>query len=100
MRGAILVAILALGWGQPSPAAAAPDAARSLQQVTLTVKNMSCAMCKYTVENALKQVEGVQSAKVDMAPGTAEVIFDPAKVSPQQLARAVSDAGYPAVVKR
>lgn len=100
LRGAILVMVLALGWIQPSPAAAAPEAARSLQQVTLTVKNMSCAMCKYTVENALKQVEGVQSAKVDMAKGTAEVVFDPVRVSPERLAQAVSDAGYPAAVKR
>ncbi|BCX89838.1 periplasmic mercuric ion binding protein [Methylomarinovum tepidoasis] len=100
LRGAILITVLTLGWLPLSPAAVAPEAARPLQQVTLTVKNMSCAMCKYTVENALKQVEGVQSAKVDMARGTAEVVFDPARVSPERLAQAVSDAGYPAAVKR
>ncbi len=72
---------------------------RSLRQVTLAVENMGCALCKYTVENALRQVEGVQSAEVDMERAVAVVTYDPAKVRVDALVKAVSDAGYPAAVK-
>ncbi len=96
---AFIVLLLSLSWMSLPSAATVTEAAQPLRQVTLTVKNMSCAMCKYTVENALRQVEGVKSAKVDSLKGTAVVVFDPARVTPERLAQAVSDAGYPAAVK-
>ncbi len=96
-----LMMALALVVIGPLPASVADAAVeQSLQQVTLSVKNLSCGMCKYTVENALKQVEGVQSAKVDMDKAVAVVTYDPARVQVDQLVEAVSRAGYPAAVKQ
>ncbi len=93
-----LVLLLGIMQGYAYPVAAGTEAELKLKQVTLAVQNMSCGMCKYTVENALKQVAGVKSANVDMDRKIAVVDFDPAKVGVEDLAKAVSDAGYPATV--
>jgi len=85
-------------WSVPALAVTA-DAQQTLRRVTLEVSNLTCGMCKYTVENALKQVEGVKSATVDMDQGIAVVTFDPDQVAAEALARAVSNAGYPASVR-
>ncbi len=98
LKRLMLIMLLSTVWWQISAVAETVGTEQSLQQVTLQVKNMSCGMCQYTVENALKQVEGVKSAKVDMEKGIAVVSFDPAKVGSGDLAKAVSDAGYPASV--
>ena len=41
---------------------------------------------------------GVRSAEVDLAAGRARVRYDPEQTNAQQLAEAVSSAGYPASV--
>ena len=49
---------------------------------TLPVSGMSCASCVVRVEKALSRVEGVESASVNLAAGTATVTVDPGKVGP------------------
>lgn len=85
-------------WSVPALAVTA-GSQQSVRQVTLEVGNLSCGMCKYTVEKALKQVEGVKSATVDIDQGIAVVTFDPDQVDAEALASAVSNAGYPASVR-
>ncbi|HEU0202896.1 MAG TPA: cation transporter [Burkholderiaceae bacterium] len=70
------------------------------QTVTLDVQNMTCASCPLTVRQILKKQPGVEEAKVDLRSQSAQVKFDPAKVQPEQLAKAVSEAGYPSKVRR
>ncbi len=60
----------------------------------LQVTGMSCASCAASVERALRKVEGVREAGVNLATGRAIVLFDPRFVSPPDLVRAVRDAGY------
>lgn len=67
--------------------------------VTLDVTNMDCAVCPITVRKALEKVPGVDTAKVDFKAKRAVVVFDPAKTSPEVLARATADAGFPSSVK-
>lgn len=80
--------------------AAVEEAQQATQTATLAVGNLTCAMCKYTVENALKQVDGVQSAQVDMEKNTAVVVFNPAQTDVEKLVEAVTNAGYPATLKQ
>jgi len=70
------------------------------QTATLDVQNMTCASCPLTVRQILKKQPGVEDAKVDLRGHSAEVKFDPAKVRPEQFAKAVSDAGFPSTVRR
>jgi len=68
------------------------------KHVVLDVPSMNCSLCPLTVRKALERVAGVIEAKATYAPKRAEVTYDPDKVSPEALAKAVSDAGYPATV--
>lgn len=65
--------------------------------VTLEVSEMSCASCASRVEAALTKVPGVVDAAVNFAAGTATVQIFTDAVAPAELARAVTDAGYPSV---
>jgi len=63
----------------------------------LTVSGMTCGHCQAKVERALQGVNGVYSATVDRAAGTAEVETSDA-VSAGELIAAVERAGYRAAV--
>lgn len=89
-----LIALLAAAMLGPLAAAGEPGT------VTLDVKGMTCTACPITVKRVLKRVPGVADAAVDFKAGTAEVRFDPDKVQPDALAKAVTGAGFPATVRR
>ena len=61
----------------------------------LTVSGMTCGHCQTAVTKALKTVEGVTDARVDLASGKATVTGTP---DPQALVAAVTDEGYGAQV--
>jgi periplasmic mercuric ion binding protein len=63
------------------------------------VSGMTCSLCPITVRKALERVPGVLDAKADLATKSAQAKYDPDKVSPEALAKAVSDAGFPTKVK-
>lgn len=80
--------------------ASAGTAAAGSRTVTLDVTKMDCAVCPITVRKALEKVPGVENAKVDFKSKRAIVAFDPAKTSPEALARATADAGFPSTVNQ
>ena len=65
-------------------------------RVALDVPGMDCSLCPVTVSKALKRVPGVIGVRAELSTRSAEVTYDPAKVAPAQLERAVTEAGYPA----
>ena len=69
-----------------------------MNHLTLHIDGMACGGCANTVRQALLGLEGVTAAEVTHAEGRARVSFDPAGITPQQIADAVSAAGYPAAV--
>jgi Cu+-exporting ATPase len=70
------------------------DAGVSRGTLTMPVEGMTCASCVLRVEKALKKVEGVSAASVNLATEQTTITFDPLKVSVERLREAVSDAGY------
>lgn len=66
-----------------------------MTSMTLHISGMSCGHCLNAVKNALSAAPGVQLRSVQM--GRAEVDYDPAVTSPEQVATIVADAGYDAV---
>ncbi len=84
-----LLALLAL---------AAPALAGEPRVAVLDVPGMFCSLCPVTVRKALMRVPGVLDAKADLATKRAEAKYDPDKVSAESLAKAVSDAGFPAML--
>lgn len=61
----------------------------------LKVEGMSCAHCKAAVEKALKSIDGVENAVVDLKNKSADVTLSK-EVKNDVLAKAVADAGYEA----
>jgi periplasmic mercuric ion binding protein len=77
-----------------------PALAAEPKSVVLHVEGMTCSLCPVTVRKALERVPGVVEARVDLKAKEAQAKYDPAKAAPEQLARAVSDSGFPAKVKQ
>ncbi len=65
-----------------------------MEKVSLKISGMSCSSCSQKVEKALNQVEGVQSAAVNLPMEKAYVEYDSQLVSQEQLLRAVEKTGY------
>lgn len=81
-----------------SPLAAQSAAAQvaALETQTLTVENMTCALCPVTVKKAMEGIDGVRDVEIDFDAKTATVTFDPSTASPDAIAAASANAGYPA----
>ncbi|TAJ16579.1 MAG: copper-translocating P-type ATPase [Planctomycetota bacterium] len=60
----------------------------------LTVTGMTCAACVRRVENALRAVDGVASAEVNLVTGRASIEHGPKAPNAQALRAAVEHAGY------
>lgn len=65
---------------------------------TFSVKGMHCASCVLVIEKSLKGLDGVSEASVNFATEQATVSYDPAVVTPTNLASAVSSVGYRALI--
>ena len=68
------------------------------RDVALQVNGLHCASCVGRAEAALSAVPGVQQVSVNLATGTAQVSAGE-QVSPQDLAAALTQAGYPSEPK-
>ncbi len=60
----------------------------------LAVEGMTCASCSAAVERAIKKLDGIQSASVNLATNRASFEYDPAVVKLSQIKAAITDAGY------
>ena len=66
-----------------------------MSKTVLNVSGMKCGGCVANVEKALQVLEGVETVDVSLENKTAIVT---GSADPELLARAVTDAGYPAEV--
>jgi Cu+-exporting ATPase len=73
----------------PAPAAQTPPAADSYR---IEIEGMSCASCVARVEKAIRAVEGVSEASVNLVEGAAYVVGGDGR----RVVDAVTDQGYPA----
>ena len=64
---------------------------------TLLIGGMTCAACSARVERALRKLEGIQSASVNLATEKASVVFDPRILRLSSIKEAVEKAGYTAL---
>ena len=60
----------------------------------LRLSGMDCADCARSIESSLQQMRGVESAGVNFGASTAEVRYDPASVSREEMLKRISDLGY------
>ncbi|MGM0471444.1 MAG: copper ion binding protein [Bacillota bacterium] len=64
-----------------------------MKQLTITVAGMSCGHCKNSVEGALNDLTGVESAGVDLDAKSVTIKFDESKLEENDLKAAIEDAG-------
>jgi Cu+-exporting ATPase len=65
-----------------------------MQTETLFIGGMTCAACSARVERALRKLEGIESATVNLATEKATVVFDPRALRLSSIKEAVEKAGY------
>jgi mercuric ion binding protein len=64
---------------------------------TVSIKTSAvCDMCKERIEGALAFEKGVKSSTLDLETKLVEVVFNPAKTSPEKLRLTLSKLGYDA----
>lgn len=64
---------------------------------TLTIEGMTCASCVQSVEKAVRKLDGIVEASVNLATEKLKVSFNEDTVSIKEIQDAVADAGYQAV---
>src|SRR3989344_9393 len=70
-----------------------------LSKELIPISGMHCASCALTIEKALKNVPGVESAVVNYANEKASVSFDSSKTNKSMLFNAIEKSGYGVINK-
>jgi copper chaperone len=68
-----------------------------MENLTLTVKGMTCMGCVKSVKNVLEPIPGVASVNITLDNGQVALSYDPAKSGIDQFKTAIQDAGYEVV---
>lgn len=65
-------------------------------EIELRIGGMDCPHCPANVEEALRAIQGVTHAHVNLANGSAHIAYDPSRVKVLDLIKAIRIAGYTA----
>jgi Cu+-exporting ATPase len=65
--------------------------------VTIPVGGMTCAACSTRVEKAIRRLEGIETATVNLATEKAMVVYDPRVLRVSAIREAIEKAGYKAL---
>lgn len=66
-----------------------------MKTITLNIEGMHCGGCVKSVTRVLTELDGVQSADVELE-GKANITFDENRVNVAQLIEVIEDAGFDA----
>ena len=80
-------------------AVCADAASAATRTTTIYVAGMTCAGCAISIEQVLKNTEGVEEVRVSFEHGEAVVKYDDRKVTAARLREGVNGIGYRATVR-
>lgn len=83
---AIIAAVIKAGYGVAGQPAA--------KTVVIPIRGMTCASCAAAIERALRKLNGVEAASVNLATEKATVTYDPSLTRMSVLKHAITAAGY------
>jgi len=66
----------------------------NVQDVVLSVPDVSCEHCVKTVNGALGALPGVESVSTDLPTKSVHLRYDPGQLSMEQIEATLDDAGY------
>lgn len=67
--------------------------AKDVAIIPLAIKGMMCIECEIPIKRSIKRLDGVTRVRLDHVTGHALVSYDPSKVTPQQIIKAVERRG-------
>ena len=65
-----------------------------MKQIILGVKGMHCRSCEVLIEDALGELDGVESVKISHQEGIVKVEFDELKTSLSEVEKIIVNEGY------
>ena len=77
----------------PAEAAPVPEI-KFADEFKINITGMTCSSCAGTIETALGGAEGVEAVSVNLALENASISYDPAVISPDEIKKIVTKAGY------
>ncbi|XP_069981182.1 copper-transporting ATPase 1 isoform X2 [Penaeus vannamei] len=69
-----------------------------LEKCFVRIEGMTCASCVAAIEKHVNRLKGVRSILVALMAAKAEVHYDPAQVSPSEIASSITELGFPSSV--
>ncbi len=69
------------------------------KKIVLSVEKMTCLACPPMVSKSLMQLKGIKDVKVTLNPPEAQIVYEPGKVSPENMIQATTKAGHPSFIK-
>lgn len=65
-----------------------------MNNVTLSVPDISCGHCKSSIEGAVGGLEGIDKVEVEIEAKTVDLAFDPNAVSLDTIIETIEEQGY------
>ncbi|MBC7111171.1 MAG: copper-translocating P-type ATPase [Methanothermobacter sp.] len=65
-----------------------------MKRITIRIGGMGCAACSLKIEEALRKLDGIRDAAVNLVEGKVSVEYDPRRVDLSDMEAAIEDAGY------
>lgn len=72
------------------------DSSSEERQITIPISGMTCSSCTSSVTEALQGLPGVLLVNVELVPGQASIVYNPASVQPADLCQAIENRGFEA----
>ena len=69
-----------------------------MEKITLRVEGMTCGHCEIAVKDAVRKLPGIKKVKASKHKKEAEIEFDEASVTQEQIVSAISATGYRVVL--
>jgi copper chaperone len=66
------------------------------ETLRMHVTGMTCGGCENAVKRTLLKLEGVEAVAASHEQNAVTVVYEPARISPERMARAIQDLGYSA----
>ena len=66
----------------------------NIQEVTLSVPDVSCQHCVQTINSTLGVIDGIKRVNTDIPTKSVTLSYDPQKIDLKQIEEALDDAGY------
>jgi Cu+-exporting ATPase len=82
----------------PEPLSPASSQSKGKRKTSFGISGMTCASCVETIQRSLADLQGIESANVNLATERATISYDPEKVNIEQVKKTVRDAGYDVVL--